>query len=166
MDIEIRHFEQEDIEAIKEIYNQPHAIEGTLQLPYQSFDHWKNRLESIGSNFICLVAEMDGEVVGQLGIHTFDRPRRKHVAMLAIAVSQNVQGKGVADKLMSTAVDLCDNWLNVRRIELQVFVDNSRAISLYKKHGFAEEGVLIDFGFKNGKYVSAFTMARINGQSI
>ena len=162
MDMIIRHFENDDAQAIKEIYSETHVVEGTLQLPYQSVEMWEKRLESAGSDFICLVAELEGKVVGQLGLHTVDRPRRKHVATLAIAVSKSVQGKGVAHMLMKTALDLCDNWLNVRRIELQVFVDNERAISLYKKHGFKVEGELVDFGFKCGKYVNAYSMARIS----
>ena len=162
MDIKIRHFEKSDVEAIKKIYDEPHVVDGTLQLPYQSVEMWEARLESVGKNFICLVAEVEGNVVGQLGVHTIDRPRRKHVAILAFAVSKKIEGMGVGSALMKAAIELCDNWLNVRRIELQVFQDNERAISLYRKHGFKKEGELVDFGFKFGKYVNAYSMARIN----
>ena len=162
MNIRIRHFEKNDADAIKQIYAKPHVVEGTLQLPYQSVEMWQSRLEVADKNFICLVAEQEGKVVGQLGLHLANSLRRKHVATLVIAVSVNVQGKGVAHQLMKAALDLCDNWLNVRRIELQVFVDNERAISLYKKHKFKIEGELVDFGFKCGEYVNAYSMARIS----
>jgi hypothetical protein len=37
-------------------------------------------------------------------------------------------------------VDAADNWLNVRRIELTVHVDNEPGIRLYKKFCFEAEG--------------------------
>jgi putative acetyltransferase len=161
MEIQIRHMETSDVEAIKAIYDQPHVVEGTLQQPYQSVADWASRLESL-KNFVCLVAVVEGKVVGQLGVHTFDQnPRRKHVAMIAIAVCASVQGKGVGNALMSAGVDLCDNWLNIRKIELQVYIDNEQAITLYKKHGFEIEGELKEYGFKAGRYINAYAMGRV-----
>lgn len=52
MNIEIRHFEKSDVEAIKAIYDQPHAVAGTPQQPYQSIDMWASRLESVGKSFV------------------------------------------------------------------------------------------------------------------
>jgi putative acetyltransferase len=161
VEIKIRHIEKSDIEAIKAIYDQPHVIDGTLQQPYQSVDIWQSRFAGL-KDFIGLVAVVDGRVVGQLGLHAFDKnPRRKHVATLVVAVCSSVQGKGVANALVGAGVDLCDNWLNIRRIELQVFVDNERAISLYRKHGFEMEGELKAFAFRAGRYVDAYAMSRI-----
>jgi putative acetyltransferase len=161
MNIEVRHFENADTEAIKSIYDQPHVVEGTLQQPYQSSDMWSSRLQDVGKHFICLVAVVDGKVVGQMGVHTSDKPRRKHVATLALAVCSSVQGKGVGHALMNAGVELCDNWLNIRKIELQVYIDNERAIALYKRHGFEIEGELKAYGFKAGKYVNAYSMGRL-----
>jgi len=42
-----------------------------------------------------------------------------------------------------------------------VYVDNVPAISLYKKFGFETEGTLKKYAFRAGKYVDAYTMARI-----
>jgi L-phenylalanine/L-methionine N-acetyltransferase len=37
---------------------------------------------------------------------------------------------------MQAAVDLADKWLNLTRLELEVYTDNAPAIRLYKKFGF------------------------------
>ena len=58
-------------------------------------------------------------------------------------------------------LDLADNWLNIRRIELTVYSDNEAAVALYKKMGFVIEGEGKDFAFRNGRYVDAYYMARI-----
>ena len=166
MEIEIRHLEKADVPGIKAIYDQLHVVNGMLQLPYQSNDTWNSRLENLGKNFIGLVALVEGKIVGQLGLHTIDNPRRKHVATIVIAVCSSVQGKGVANALMVAGVDLCDNWLNVSRIELQVFTDNERAIDLYKRHDFKIEGELVNYGFRDGKYVNAYAMARVRPTTV
>jgi putative acetyltransferase len=133
MDIEVRHFKKADTEAIKAIYDQPHVVEGTLQQPYQSCDMWHARLQDVGKHFICHVAVVGEKVVGKMSVHTIDNPRRKHVASLALAVCSSMQGKGVGHALMSAGVALCDNWLNISKVELQVYIDNERAIALCKK---------------------------------
>jgi putative acetyltransferase len=72
-----------------------------------------------------------------------------------------LQGKGVGTALMQALVDLADGWLNVFRLELTVFVDNRRAIALYRKFGFEIEGTHKAYALRAGEYVDAHFMARI-----
>ena len=65
--------------------------------------------------------------------------------------------------LMQAAVDLADKWLNLRRLQLEVFTDNGPAIRLYEKFGFAVEGTLVDFAFRDGQFVDVYLMARLRG---
>ncbi|CAA9398179.1 MAG: hypothetical protein AVDCRST_MAG93-10085, partial [uncultured Chloroflexia bacterium] len=108
-----------------------------------------------------LVACVDAEIVGSLGLHTVERPRRRHVADLGMAVRDDWQGKGVGTALMGAAIDLADNWLNIERIELTVYTDNHPAIALYKRFGFEIEGTHFRYAFREGQYVDAHTMARL-----
>ncbi|MCL1126272.1 GNAT family N-acetyltransferase [Shewanella surugensis] len=159
--IKVRHSQLSDLAAIKGIYEQEHAVSNTLQLPFQSDDLWEKRLTACSDNHINVVALIDNQVVGQLSLLVMDRPRRKHVATLGMGVSSVHTGKGVGSQLLIAALDLADNWLNIRRIELEVYQTNEAAICLYKKHGFVEEGLLRDYAFKNGGYVDALMMARL-----
>jgi putative acetyltransferase len=109
-----------------------------------------------------LVACVQGEVVGNLGLHTSpNRPRIRHAGSIGMAVHDDWQGKGVGTALMEAALDLADNWLNLTRVELRVYVDNAPAIALYKKFGFEIEGTHHRFAFRNGEYVDSYSMARI-----
>src|ERR687895_385314 len=72
-----------------------------------------------------LVACVDEEVVGHLGLETFTRPRRRHVGEIGMAVRDDWQGKGVGTALMEAALDLADNWLSLTRLELTVYADNA-----------------------------------------
>jgi putative acetyltransferase len=41
-----------------------------------------------------------------------------------------------------------------------VFADNARAIALYKRHGFVEEGRLRGYAIRHGEYADCLAMAR------
>jgi putative acetyltransferase len=81
-----------------------------------------------------------------------------------MAVRDDWQGQGVGTALMQAAIELADQWLNLTRLELQVFVDNAPAIRLYEKFGFSIEGTLVDFAFRDGQYVDTYMMARLRKQ--
>jgi len=160
--IAIRRAEPTDAQDVYEIYSNPRAVWGTFQLPYPSLEEWKKRLGQPPEGAYLLVAQVEDAVVGMLGLHTFTgRPRRRHAAEIGMGVHDAWQGRGVGGALMQAAVDLADNWLNLRRLELQVFVDNEPAIRLYARFGFKVEGTLIDYGFRDGAYIDAFSMARL-----
>jgi putative acetyltransferase len=162
MEIVIRRSEPSDYEAIRAVYSGPNAIRGTLQLPYPSVEQWRKRLAEAGEGMFSLVACVEGELVGQIGVHTFPHaPRRRHVGQLGMGVRDDWQGKGVGTALMQAAVDLADRWLNLGRLELEVYVDNQPAVRLYKKFGFVIEGTLSRFAFRDGRYVDAYAMARL-----
>lgn len=109
-----------------------------------------------------LVACVEGEVVGQLSLQTFpNRPRRRHVGHIGMAVRDDWHGKGIGTALTRAAIELADMWLNLTRLELQVYTDNAPAIRLYEKSGFVIEGTLLQFAFRDGQYVDAYMTARV-----
>jgi putative acetyltransferase len=158
----IRRAEPGDAEAVRRIFAGPLAQRGTLQLPYPTAEDWRKRLADLPPGTYELLACAAGEPVGQLGLHgNPNTPRRAHVASLGMAVRDDWQGKGVGTALMEAAVDMADRWLNLRRLELDVYTDNAAGIRLYKKFGFVIEGTLAQFAFRDGVYVDAHAMARL-----
>lgn len=160
--MKIRHGKKSDLQGIKAIYEQEHAYGDTLQLPHQSDSRWEQCLSNSSDNNVNLVAVLDDEIVGQLTLNVMERARRKHVATFGMGVSYAHIGKEIGSKLLSSALDMTDNWLNVIRVELEVYADNKAAVNLYKKFGFEVEGAAKKYAFKDGKYVDALFMARIN----
>ncbi|UTT84680.1 GNAT family N-acetyltransferase [Vibrio pelagius] len=161
MEIQVRRTEPSDARSVKEIYECPNAFRGTLQLPHPSLDLWEKRLNHVPEHVYSYVALYQGEVIGNLGLEVCVNPRRRHVASLGMGVKDSFTGKGVGSALLQTAVDLCDNWINIKRLELTVYTDNEQAINLYKKFGFQIEGESAAFAFRDGEYVAAYHMARI-----
>ncbi len=160
--ITIRRAEPSDYEAVQRIFAGANAISGTLQLPFPAAETWRKRLSEPADGLYVLVACVAGEVVGQLGLHTFPHsPRRRHAGQLGMAVRDDWQGRGVGRALMQAAIDLAEKWLQLTRLELEVYTDNEPAVQLYKKCGFVIEGTLARYAFRNGSYVDAYAMARL-----
>jgi L-phenylalanine/L-methionine N-acetyltransferase len=161
--ISVRAREPRDIEALHEVMNCPGVVRGTMQLPFRSLEGRREQYHQIRPDMHSLVAEIDGRVVGQLGLHLEAAARRRHVGGIGMAVHDDFQGRGVGGAMMAAALDLADNWLNLHRLELEVYTDNPAAIRLYEKFGFAIEGTLRHFAFRDGEYVDAYEMARVRG---
>jgi L-phenylalanine/L-methionine N-acetyltransferase len=163
-EILIRAQEPEDVEAIAEIFTCPSVVAGTLQLPFRSLAERRERLAQPHEGVHRLVAEVDGRVVGTLGLHVETTPRRRHCGGIGIAVHDRFQGQGVGTALLAAAIDLADNWLGLRRLELQVYPDNAGGIRLYEKFGFVVEGTARDFALREGVFVDALVMARLRAE--
>jgi putative acetyltransferase len=162
MTFTIRRAEPSDYEAVQQIFSGPKAIWGTLQSPFSSVEQWRKRLAEPPEGLVSLVACVESEVVGQLSLQTFPtRPRRRHVGHIGMAVRDDWQGKGTGTALMQAAIDLADKWLNLTRLELEVYTDNEAAIRLYEKFGFTIEGTLAQHSFRDGRYVDSHLMARL-----
>ena len=78
-----------------------------------------------------------------------------------MGVRDDWQGKGFGSALRQPALDLADNWLGLRRLELNVYTDNARAIALYRRFGFEVEGTHRADALRDGTYVDSFSMARL-----
>jgi RimJ/RimL family protein N-acetyltransferase len=90
-----------------------------------------------GDSVIVLVAEADGELVGELGLHL----ARYGVADLGMLVAAGWRGRGVGTALLAEAVDRARK-AGAHKIALQVWPHNAAAIALYERFGFEREGYL------------------------
>jgi len=161
--ITIRRAALSDAEAIQATFASPKAMAGTLQVPFPSVEKWRKWLAELPADDFVLVAEIAGEVVGNLGLHPAAKsPRRRHAGGIGMSVRDDWQGRGVGSALLAAALDLADNWLNYTRLELTVYTDNAAAQALYRKFGFDIEGTLRSYAFRNGRFIDAYTMARLS----
>ena len=158
----IRRAEPDDYKSMHQIFTNPKVIWGTLQLPFPSAELWRKRFAEPPEGTFNLLVCVKDEIVGQLGLHTFpNHPRRRHAGQIGMAVRDDWHGKGAGSALMGAAIDLADKWLNLTRLELDVYTDNEPAIRLYKKFGFVIEGTLVRYAYRDGQYVDTYAMARL-----
>jgi putative acetyltransferase len=159
----IRRAEPNDAAGCCELIRNEDVFAELVQLPYPTETALRETLSSKSNEGdILLVAVDNGEVIGQISLFGNTRMRRRHAAMFGLAVIGHAQSKGVGSALMKAMIDYADNWTTFLRIELTVNADNDKAIALYKKFGFQQEGLLRNYSLRNGRFEDALTMARFN----
>ncbi|MBU0495226.1 MAG: GNAT family N-acetyltransferase [Chloroflexi bacterium] len=159
-DIIIRPMCADDYRDLHAVWTNPQVLWQTMQIPSLSLDDARDRIANPPPGMHRFVAEVDGRVVGMLGL-TVGTRRRSHGASLGMMVHPDCWGRGIGSRLMDAMIDLADNYLNLVRVELEVYPDNERAIGLYRKYGFEEEGRKRKYGFRGGEYVDTLVMARV-----
>jgi RimJ/RimL family protein N-acetyltransferase len=105
--------------------------------PSEAF--WISEMIRAADN-LALVAESDGEVVGNVLVSTDRNVATQHVGTLAICVARDWRDVGVGTALVEGA----QAWAGergLRKLSLSVFPDNARAIAVYEAAGFVREGL-------------------------
>lgn len=161
-DFLIRPMRPEDAEAANELRRQTNVMEFTYALPSERVTDSRKYVDGLGPNDHVFVAEVDGRTVGIAGLHV-QTGKRRHIGMIGLAVHDSFQGRGIGRALFATLIDLADNYLDLRRVELEVWTDNVRAIHLYESFGFETEGRKRQAVYRRGEYVDALCMARLHG---
>ncbi len=85
------------------------------------------------------VIEIDGELCGQIRLHTHIPEDRR--AMLAVALLRPEKlGQGYGQEAVRAVMKFAFETLELHRLDLRVLAFNNRAIASYTKCGFTEEG--------------------------
>ncbi len=151
-----------DMPEINRIYNQPSVRRFTLGVPFESLRGSTRVFEAGAALRTSLVAcGPDGAVLGEASLTRNVSPRRAHVASLGLMVAQEARRQGIARALLTALLDLADNWLNLHRLELNVFTNNEAAIPLYKSLGFEIEATQRHHAMQEGVLADCYLMARL-----
>ncbi|WP_416188070.1 GNAT family N-acetyltransferase [Clostridium perfringens] len=161
MSLRIRDIKIEDYKEISKIRKMPGVMENILSNKDEEEELIKEKIINRGKNQYWYVAEENGKVIGLGILMNHGNLRKKHVGVITLMVNSDYQNKGIGSLLMDKLINLSES-LNIIRLELCVFRDNYKAINLYKKFGFKEEGIKIKSALKNGEYVDEIIMARIS----
>ena len=90
----------------------------------------------------CFVAEVDGEVLGIYHLRTNQGGPGNHVANCGYMVAPAARGRGIASALCQHSLEEARRR-GYRAVQFNLVVaTNTRAIALWKRHGFTEIGRL------------------------
>jgi RimJ/RimL family protein N-acetyltransferase len=110
---------------------------GTIDDPSEGF--WISEMIR-SAEHLALVAEADGEIVGNVLVSTDRNRATEHIGTLAICIAEEWRDVGIGSALVAGAQD----WVRergLRKLALGVFPDNDRAIAVYERAGFVREGL-------------------------
>jgi hypothetical protein len=105
-----------------------------------------------------LVGALDGLIVAGANFNRGRASKGNHVAALGVSVRKEVRGLGVGEAMMRHGIGWARS-VGVKKLKLGVFATNERALGLYRKLGFVEEGRMKGEVIIEGKPVDEILMA-------
>jgi L-phenylalanine/L-methionine N-acetyltransferase len=105
-----------------------------------------------------LMAVEGGRLVGYVGIERERQRSTRHVASLAIGVAEDRRGAGIGTALLAAALGWARS-AGVRKVLLSVYPHNDRALALYRRFGFVEEGRLARQSLTSAGYEDELLLA-------
>jgi putative acetyltransferase len=157
----IRPFHSDDVEAYYAIVSNPASLEtypGVPALEIGAAREWA-RQQSPGLHR--LVVEQDGTAVAFGTLQQIQRPRRVHSGTLEWLISPAYREGLVGEQLLTALLDLADQWLNLRRVEVQLIAGDDSGLRLAERLGFEEEGTNRMAIFGGGRFQDIHVLSRL-----
>ena len=105
---------------------------------------------------VCIETK-DGRTIGTSGLHDVSPENRS--ASLGIMIGEkDCWSQGYGTDAIVTLIRHAFGQMNLHRVELQVYADNTRAIACYRKCGFVEEVRMRRYRYRDGEWIDALTM--------
>ena len=149
-DVVLREFEETDIPKKIEWINNPENnqyLHYDLPLEVEKTTRWFKNKDN--SKRIDCIIEYNGMPVGLIGLLQIDRENQK--AEYYITIGENgFKHRGIATKATNAIIACAFEELRLHKVYLTVDANNEKAIRLYEKVGFKQEGYFVeDFFCKN-----------------
>jgi diamine N-acetyltransferase len=156
----LRAIEREDLQRLHQLreYVDLEILAGGSWEPYSLAaieKHWEKNLDNEQPNRFAIV--VDDVVIGDCGIHHVER--RDGTAAIGIAIFDPAYlNKGYGRDALNTLIDWAFRIQNYRRLWLDTFGNNPRAVRSYLACGFVHEGVQRQHYYVDGEYRDAVLM--------
>lgn len=168
--IRLRALERSDLPFFVDWFNDPDVVEGlSIYLPISNYgeERWfettmKNPPEE---QPLVIEVKMDGQwhAIGDISLR--DLNWRNRSAELGISIGdKRYWNQGYGTEVLNLFLNHCFETLNLERISLRVFETNLRAIHVYQKCGFVQEGILRKAEYRHGKYLDVMIMAILKSE--
>ena len=121
---------------------------------------YRKRIERFNNSpgKLYLVAEHNKKILGLIQFDNFDFNKCKHNGFVTIFIGRQWRNKGIGRLLMNEFLIWAKQNEMIEKVTLSVFSNNNRAINLYRKMGFKQEGRCPRDMKINGKYVDSVLM--------
>jgi diamine N-acetyltransferase len=163
--VRLRAIERQDLPRFVAWFNDPEVRRGLnvfLPMSLAEEERWyENELEKGPPERSLSIDVREGEDwvhIGSCGITDLDMRIRKCAVGISIG-ARSYWDQGLGTEALRTLLKHLFETLNLNRVALQVFANNERAIRVYQRIGFQEEGRLRQAHFDEGKYEDVIIMS-------
>lgn len=155
----LRPIEVKDLDFLRKMHNDWTTLENLTDTTMVNEIQQNSWFESIcrSKTSLRLAACMDNYgIVGCVRLDHIDPINRS--IQVGGDIDAKFRGKGWGSKMFSACLKYSFDVLNTRRAYLSVLETNTRAIGMYKKHGFKEEGRQVQAIYRLGRYYDYINM--------
>ncbi|MGN7400009.1 GNAT family N-acetyltransferase [Cytobacillus praedii] len=129
----------------------------------ESTEQLRNWIQSIVENEkeTIIVAEIQGNVIGFVVFRSKNSKRLAHTGHFFIMIKKEYRDMGIGKLLITELLIWAEQNSSIEKISLGVLSTNPRAIALYKRMGFIEEGRKIkEIKFSEDSYADDILMSK------
>ncbi|MFC6089707.1 spermidine N1-acetyltransferase [Saccharothrix sp. BKS2] len=158
MDTRLRALEREDLPFVHHLTNDAQIMSYWFDEPFEALvelrDIYDRHIHDDRERRF--IVEVDGEPAGLVELVNITSVHRN--AEFQIIIAPHHQGRGLATVATTKALDYAFAVLNLHKVYLIVDIANEKAVHVYRKTGFRDEGTLREEFFAAGRYRNALRM--------
>jgi len=161
MGLSFRRLTYEDLPFLNEVRNEccEEYLHNSCQYALEETYEWFFKTEPM---FWMIL--LDGERIGYFRTSNWVKENKN--IYLGADLHKNFRGKGLGYQSYIEFIPIFGKELNLHKISLEVLETNQRAIKLYERIGFVNEGIKRDEVLKDGKWVNSIIMSIIENDWI
>ena len=96
-----------------------------------------------------IISKENGRFIGTIGLNSLSKGMKR--AEIGFEIHPDFWRTGITSEALKEVLHYSFEELSLRRMGAVTFLDNVASITLLKKHGFMEEGILRSYLFQDGK---------------
>ena len=157
---QLRRIERTDIPTFVRWFSDPEVRKFLMlnrPISMAEEERWFESQLTDPSTELFAIETAEGVHIGNIGLHNIDWLHRR--AELGIVIGEReFWSQGYGSDAIRTLLAFAFREMNLHRIRLRVFEDNTRAMKAYEKCGFQREGCLRQAVYRQGRYCDEFIM--------
>ncbi len=135
------------------------TVEHAKRLIKSYLKYWDNYVQF---NYIIELREVNDERIGSVSLWNINWKHQR--AQVGIWLIPSFWNKGLGEETLIMIKNVGFHHLKINRLEAYIAVDNKRSISLFKKCGFKEEGILKQYLNFYGTFFDALILSCLKTQ--
>ncbi len=151
----------EDLEAVWDLYSTLGSESRKTLPPFNRnlIELWSRSLHEYTFKPVLVSVNEGGveRIIGRASLTHDVSPASKHRAELGIVVHDDYQGRGVGSNMVLFLVHVARS-MGLRKLTLDVFADNRRAVHVFEACGYVKEGHFSDHYWFRGRFHDVIRM--------
>jgi diamine N-acetyltransferase len=125
---------------------------------------WYEKLSKDASQLFFIICSLDGQPLGTIGLSKIDFCSQSAEIGNVLLAQNKDRHCGLAKEALNLIVQHAFYLLNLNRLYLEVFEENTDAIGLYTRLGFQKEGVLRESQYSGSKFRNTIIMGLLRNE--